>query len=108
MHFNSMVRKMAGSKVQQVKLAPAELQQHRAALKAALAQVQELVQLEQQQGKQQQQQQQGKRRQSLPQPPDEQPAAAGQAEEGPKSEGQLLNDGSRTHKQEKSKKQRVD
>jgi hypothetical protein len=53
-HFNSMVRKMQGSKMQQVKLLPTELQQHRPALKAALQQVQELVQLEQQQQQQQQ------------------------------------------------------
>jgi len=51
-HFNGMVRKMQGSKVQQVKLLPAELQELRPALKAALQHVQQLVQLEQQQTKQ--------------------------------------------------------
>jgi superfamily II DNA/RNA helicase len=52
-HFNSMVRKMQGAKLQQVKLLPAELQELRPALKAALQHVQELVQLEQQQERQQ-------------------------------------------------------
>lgn len=68
-HFNGMVRKMVGSKLQQVKLQPAELQGLRPTLKAALQQVQELVQLEQQQerqagpGRQHQQGQPSKRKQ---------------------------------------------
>ena len=50
-HFNNMVRKMQGAAVQQVRLLPAELQELRPTLKAALQHVQELVQLEQQQEK---------------------------------------------------------
>jgi ATP-dependent RNA helicase DDX51/DBP6 len=49
-HFNNMVRKMQGAKLQQVKLSRSELQQLRPGLKAALQHVQELVALEQRQG----------------------------------------------------------
>lgn len=56
-HFNHMVGKLQGSKVQQLKLQPEQLQPLRQALKEALQQVEQLLQVEkQEQGKRHQQQ----------------------------------------------------